>query len=60
MKQMVEDPTATVAQTRQWASAFDSLAALIGQPVPRAEPRQRAVAYVQGLVSPLEGKNGWQ
>jgi SRSO17 transposase len=60
MEQMAEDPTATVAQARQWASALDSLAALIGQRFPRAEPRQRAMAYVQGLVSPIERKNGWQ
>ena len=60
MEQMAEDPTATVAQARQWASALESLAALIGQRFPRAEPRQRAVAYVQGLVSPIERKNGWQ
>ncbi|HUY75686.1 MAG TPA: transposase, partial [Ktedonobacterales bacterium] len=26
----------------------------------RAEPRQRALAYLQGLLSPVERKNGWQ
>jgi hypothetical protein len=26
----------------------------------RAEPRQRAMAYLQGLVSPAERKNSWQ
>jgi SRSO17 transposase len=27
---------------------------------PRAEPRQRVLAYLQGLLSPIERKNGWQ
>src|SRR5438067_2449988 len=26
----------------------------------RAEPRRRALAYLQGLLSPVERKNGWQ
>jgi SRSO17 transposase len=26
----------------------------------RAEPRQRAMAYLQGLLSPAEHKNSWQ
>src|SRR3954452_7779743 len=26
----------------------------------RAEPRQRAMAYLQGLLSPAERKNSWQ
>ena len=26
----------------------------------RAEPRQRALAYLQGLLSPAERKNSWQ
>src|SRR3712207_3708071 len=26
----------------------------------RAEPRRRALAYLRGLLAPLERKNGWQ
>ncbi|HUX88207.1 MAG TPA: IS701 family transposase, partial [Chloroflexota bacterium] len=26
----------------------------------RSEPRQRALAYLKGLLSPIERKNGWQ
>src|SRR5438067_12804263 len=26
----------------------------------RAEPRRRALAYLRGLTSPVERKNGWQ
>ncbi|MGW9077078.1 IS701 family transposase, partial [Streptomyces kronopolitis] len=25
----------------------------------RSEPRGRALAYMQGLIAPLERKNGW-
>jgi hypothetical protein len=28
--------------------------------VERAEPRQRAMAYVRGLLSPAERQNSWQ
>ena len=28
--------------------------------VPAPEPRRRALAYLQGLLSPVERKNGWQ
>ena len=60
MERAGDDYQLTVKEARHWAHAVDTLAALIGQRFPRAEPRQRAVAYVQGLVSPLERKNGWQ
>jgi SRSO17 transposase len=60
MERAGDDYQLTVKEARHWANAVDTLAALIGQRFPRAEPRQRAVAYVQGLVSPLERKNGWQ
>jgi SRSO17 transposase len=36
---------------------------LVGRIAPRfsrAEPRRRALAYLRGLLSPLERKNGWQ
>jgi SRSO17 transposase len=33
---------------------------LMGKRFLRAEPRQRAMAYVRGLISPIERKNGWQ
>jgi SRSO17 transposase len=32
----------------------------MGTRFPRAEPRQRAMAYVRGPLSPVERKNGWQ
>jgi SRSO17 transposase len=60
MKQTAQEHTATVAAARQWAGELESLAALMGKRFPRTEPRQRARAYVQGLLSPIARKNGWQ
>jgi SRSO17 transposase len=47
-------------QAQQWAFGLDEVAQRIGARFARAEPRQRALAYVQGLLSPIERKNGWQ
>jgi SRSO17 transposase len=60
MEQTGSDAQATLAETRRWADGFATVAALMGKQCPRAEPRQRATAYVRGLLSPLERKNGWQ
>jgi hypothetical protein len=60
MKQPAQEHTATGAEARQWAGELESLAALMGKRFPRTEPRQRARAYVQGLLSPITRKNGWQ
>jgi SRSO17 transposase len=60
MEQTESDTQATIEETRRWANGLDTVAALIGKQFLRAEPRQRATAYVRGLLSPLERKNGWQ
>ena len=43
-----------------WARDLEALAARIAPRFSRAEPRRRALAYLRGLLSPLERKNGWQ
>jgi SRSO17 transposase len=43
-----------------WAAGLDEVAQRVGTRFPRSEPRQRAVTYLQGLLSPVERKNGWQ
>ena len=42
-----------------WWRELEALAARIGPRFSRAEPRRRALAYLHGLVAPLERKNGW-
>jgi SRSO17 transposase len=39
---------------------LDALHARIATHFSRAEPRRRALAYLKGLLTPLERKNGWQ
>jgi SRSO17 transposase len=50
----------TTAQASAWAAELDVMFALIQQRFPRDEPRQHALAYLKGLLSPVERKNGWQ
>lgn len=54
------DQEAQIKQVQDWAAQLHSLSDLIGHRFPRSEPRQRAFAYLQGLLSPVERKNGWQ
>ena len=52
------ETTATAVQ--QWAKELDELGERIGQRFARSEPRHRVVAYLRGLLSPVERKNSWQ
>jgi SRSO17 transposase len=50
----------TVGAAEGWTRELDALAARIAPRFGRAEPRRRALAYLRGLLAPLERKNGWQ
>lgn len=43
-----------------WTTAFHAFGQRIGRYFLRAGPRQRALAYIQGLMSSVGRKNGWQ
>ena len=43
-----------------WAQQLDALHARIAPRFERAEPRRRSLAYLKGLLSHAERKNGWQ
>jgi SRSO17 transposase len=43
-----------------WARGLDELVEGIALRFRRIEPRRRVRAYLQGLLSPVERKNGWQ
>jgi len=45
---------------RQGAAGLEEVAQRLAVRFPRSEPRQRALAYLQGLLSRVERKNGWQ
>ncbi|WP_344870151.1 IS701 family transposase, partial [Deinococcus aetherius] len=44
----------------QWSADLGTLHQRIAPRFARSEQRQRALAYVQALLSPVERKNGWQ
>jgi SRSO17 transposase len=46
--------------TERWAQGLEAVMKRIGARFGRVEPRRRALAYVRGLLSPVERKNGWQ
>jgi SRSO17 transposase len=43
-----------------WAVGLEGMHARLASHFTRPEPRQRALAYLKGLLSPVERKNGWQ
>lgn len=51
---------ATLSQVQSWAQDLDEVMECIGPRFARPEPRQRARAYLHGLLSPVERKNSWQ
>lgn len=50
----------SVEEAQAWARGLLEIADKIGSHFPRSEPRHRALAYLKGLISPIERKNGWQ
>src|SRR5690349_17630586 len=48
-----------VGTAEGWSRELEALAERIAPRFVRAEPRRRALAYLHGLVAPLERKNGW-
>src|SRR5258708_35452503 len=50
----------SVHDVAQWAGELAALHRRIAPHFERAEPRRRALAYLKGLLSQTERKNGWQ
>ncbi len=49
-----------VAEVARWADGIERVHECIAGRFRRREPRRRALAYLKGLLSPVERKNGWQ
>ena len=47
------------SEVHRWADQLDDLCRRLAPRFSRVEPRRRARAYLQGLLAPLERKNGW-
>jgi SRSO17 transposase len=58
MKQ--QDPSSFPSAEDLWIAKFQEICERISPVFARSETRQRAQTYVQGLLSPIERKNGWQ
>jgi hypothetical protein len=54
------DEAADIEEVRAWAAGLEALHARIAGRFARAEPRQRALAYLRGLLGNVTRKNGWQ
>ena len=50
----------TLDMVRTWALWQTEVERRIGPQLARREVRRRAGAYIRGLLSPIERKNGWQ
>ena len=50
----------TPADVCRWAQALLCLHARLAPRFARPEPRRRALAYLQGILSEISRKNGWQ
>jgi SRSO17 transposase len=50
----------TVDTVRAWSLELTEVERRLGTRFPRWEARRRAGAYLRGLLSPVERKNGWQ
>jgi SRSO17 transposase len=48
-----------VAEVAAWADGLEELHARIAPRFARLEPRERVLAYVRGLLAPVERKNSW-
>jgi SRSO17 transposase len=48
-----------LADVRLWAGELDALHERFVHRFNREEPRQSALAYMRGLIAPLQRKNGW-
>src|SRR3989440_8203029 len=56
----VEAPSSFSSPEEVWTNLFESLVVRIGPCFARSETRERVKAYLRGLLSPIERKNGWQ
>ena len=50
----------TASEIEGWAASLEQVSDRIAPRFARAEPRRRALAYLRGLLAPVERKNGWQ
>jgi SRSO17 transposase len=55
-----EGATTEIEEVQAWAAGLEAVHARISPRFARAEPRQRVLAYLRGLLGAVTRKNGWQ
>jgi hypothetical protein len=60
MEQQGSGQELTQAEVASWTAGWDEIQERIGPRFARSEQRQRVRRYIDGLLSPVERKNGWQ
>jgi SRSO17 transposase len=55
-----QDPSSFRSAEAFWTAEFQTVSERMGPLFARSETRKRAQIYLQGLLSPIERKNGWQ
>jgi hypothetical protein len=50
----------TRADAERWARGLQEVVTRIAPRFGRVEPHRRALAYLRGLLAPIDRKNGWQ
>jgi SRSO17 transposase len=59
-KEKSEQKMPELEEVEVWAKELNIVGTRIGARFERAEPRERALAYLQGLMGDIPRKNGWQ
>src|SRR5262245_62063997 len=60
MQQQESGQDVMQAEVASWTAEWDEIQERIGPRFARSEQRRRVRRYVDGLLSPVERKNGWQ
>lgn len=55
-----QSPQTFQVEVRSWAAQLEEVHTRIARRFARAEPRRRVLAYLKGLLSNCQRKNGWQ
>ena len=55
-----QSPQSVQVAVQSWAAQLEVVHARIAHHFTRSEPRQRVLAYLKGLLSNCQRKNGWQ
>lgn len=55
-----QSPQTLQVEVESWAAQLEVVHARMAHHFVRAEPRQRVLAYLKGLLSNCQRKNGWQ